>query len=179
MRFDIDSFRANFKDGARSYLFYYKPVFPGSLGVDSDKATYLVKTAALPETTTEEITTSWQGQDYKVAGKYSYSDWQVSFNVDKDAKIITAFQDWANLIHDPTTNMYTSPADYMSDQQLDLLGLNGEPIMKYKLMGCWLKSINSVTLDYSQNDFVQLDVTFSYVYHVIDKTKYGNMPTFG
>jgi hypothetical protein len=179
MRFDIDGYRSNFQGGARSYLFYYKPVFPGGIGTESDKATYLVRSTTLPDTSIDEIITSWQGFDYKIAGKYTYSDWTVSFNIDIDAKILEYLQNWASLIHDPTTNTYTTPVNYMVDQQIELLGLDGNVVTKYKLFGCWLKNINTVSLDYNQNDVAQIDITFSYIYHVTDKAKYGIAPTFG
>lgn len=179
MRFDIDSYRANFQGGARAYLFYYKPIFPGGVGTESDKATYLVRTTSLPETSIDDIPLAWQGFDYKVAGKYSFTDWTVSFNVDADAKVLTYFQNWMNLIHDPTTNTYTNPVNYMLDQQLELLGLDGKPIIKYKLFGCWPRTINSSSLDYTQNDVVQFDVVYSYIYHVTDKASYAVPPTFG
>jgi hypothetical protein len=178
-RFDVDSYRANFQGGARQYLFYFKPVFPSGLsGADTEVATYLVRTTTLPETSTEEIVVNWQGFDYKVAGKYTYADWTVTFNVDVDAKIIAMFNNWAALIHDPTTNKYTFPNEYMVDQQVELLDLQGTPTTKYKLFGTWPKMIGNSNLDYSANDVVQFDVTFTYVYHVIDTVKYGVTPTF-
>lgn len=178
-RFDIDSYRANFQGGARSYLFYYKPVFPASIGASSEIATYLVRTTSLPETTIDEIPLAWQGFDFKVAGKYTYSDWNVTFNCDADANIQKYFHQWMALIHDPTTNVYSNPTNYMVDQQLELLGLTGSPIMKYKLFACWPKMIGNATLDYSQNDVIQFDITFTYLYHVTDKAAYGVVPTFG
>lgn len=179
-RFDIDSYRASFQGGARQYLFYYKPTFPGGIaGADTEKATYLVRATSLPETSTDEIVLNWQGFDYKIAGKYTYSDWTVTFNVDMDAKIQQMMMNWASMIHDPTTNIYSAPATYFADQQIELLGYDGNPIMKYKLYGAWPKSIGTATLDYSANDVVQFDVTFTYIYHVSDNAKYGGTVTFG
>ena len=186
-RFDIDSYRSNFQGGARQYLFYYKPVFPSNIGggigggSDSggtDVATYLVRTTSLPEISMDEIVLNWQGFDYKMAGKYTYADWTVTFNVDVDAKVLQLFNNWATLIHDPTTNKFTLPRDYMVDQQVELLDLAGAPIAKYKLFGAWPKMIGASTLDYSSNDVVQFDVTFTYIYHVTDLVKYGINPTF-
>jgi hypothetical protein len=131
--FNIDAYRANFQGGARSYLFYYKPVFPSAVGTDTELATYLVRSTSLPETSIDEIALAWQGFDFKVAGKYIYSDWTVSFNCDADAKLQSYFHNWMSLIHDPTTNKYTTPVNYMMDQQVELLSLTGEPILKYKL----------------------------------------------
>ena len=179
-RFDIDSYRSSFGSGARSYLFYYKPLFPTSIaGVDSELATYLVKSTSLPETMHDEIITNWQGFDYKVAGKATFSDWTVSFNVDANAKIQTMYHNWAALIHDPSTNIYSQPSLYMVDQQVELLGLDGKPIEKYKLFGAWPKMIGNATLDYSANDNLTFDVTFTYIYHLTDTAKYAVTPTFG
>jgi len=177
-RFDIDAYRANFQGGARQYLFYYKPNFPVAIGGDVEKATYLVRATNLPDTTSEEIMTNWQGFDFKMAGKYSYSDWTVTFNVDRDAAIQQMFHNWAALIHDPTTNIYSAPSVYFADQQVELLDLDSQPILKYKLIGAWPKNIASANLDYSSSDIVQFDVSFTYLYHVIDKTKYGSTTTF-
>lgn len=176
-RFDIDSYRGNFQGGARSYLFYYKPLFPGEIGGNTDKATYLVRTTSLPETSIDEIPLAWQGFDFKVAGKYTYSDWTVTFNCDADANILSTFHSWMRLIHDPTSNKYSLPSIYMQDQQLELLSLVGDPIAKYKLYGCWPKSIGNSSLDYAQNDVVQFDITFCYIYHVVDRVQYDVPPT--
>lgn len=179
MRFDIDSYRAEFNGGAKSYLFYFKPTFPAQIGGDTNKTTYLVRTASLPETSIDEIQLAWQGFDFKIAGKYTYSDWNITFNCDSEANIQKHFHNWLSFIHDPTTNVYASPKDYMVDQQVELLGNNGEPIAKYKLFACWPKSIGQLSLDYTQNDVAQFDITFTYLYHVVDKSSYGVVPTFG
>ena len=178
-RFDIDSYRASFQGGARQYLFYVKPVFPAGIpGADTELATYLVRTSSLPETMTEEITTQWQGFDYKQPGKFTFSDWNITFNVDLKANIQTMFMNWIVATHDPTTNMYQLPSNLMSDQQLELLGIDSKPILKYKLIAAWPKAMTAVTLDYGSNDVAQFDVTFAYIYHVTDKAQYGVMPTF-
>lgn len=177
--FDVDSYRANFQGGARAYLFYYKPLFPNAVAGNTDKATYLVRATSLPETTIDEIPLAWQGFDFKVAGKYTYTDWTVTFNCDADADVQKYFHNWMSIIHDPTTNIYTSPRDTMVDQQLELLGLDGKPIMKYKLYAAWPKVIGNSSLDYANNEVVQFDITFAYVYHVTSNATYGVTPTFG
>ena len=177
-KFDIDSYRASFGAGLRSYLFYYKPLFPTSISADSELATYLVRSTSLPDVTNDEIITNWQGFDYKIAGKLTFADWSVQFNVDINAKIEQMFHNWAALIHDPTTNIYSLPTNYMVDQQIELLGLDGNPVTKYKLYGAWPKMVGNSTLDYSANDTLQFEVTFTYVYHVMDLATYGVAPTF-
>ncbi|MFA5196796.1 MAG: phage tail protein [Bacteroidales bacterium] len=176
---DIDSYRANFNGGAKAFMFYYKPIFPGEVtAVDTEKSTYLVRSTTLPETTIEEITTNWQGFDYRFAGKYTYSDWTVTFNCDSKSDVHVAFGDWMRMIHDPTSNIYTEPNTYMVEQELHLLGVDGLPIQKYKLYGAWPKSIGPITLDYATNDVCTFDITFSYVYHLSDKVGYATGGTF-
>jgi hypothetical protein len=179
-RFDIDAFRANFQGGARSYLFYYKPLFPASVGsgTDVDKSTYLVRTTAVPSQNVDEIPLNWQGMDYKIPGKYTYDDFTCTFYVDLDAKVHELFMSWQRMIHDPTTNIYQLPASVLMDQQLELLGLDGNPVAKYKLIGAWPKNIGNITLDYTANEPAYFDVTFAYIYYVMDKVSYGNAPQF-
>jgi hypothetical protein len=177
--FDIESFRAKFQAGSRAYLFYVKPIFPLGLGADTDTATYLVRAASLPETTNEEIVINWQGFDYKMAGKATYAAWAVTYNVDKDADILKWYLEWARIILDPTTNVHGSPVDYMVDQQVELIGLDGNAILKYKLVGAWPQSIGAVTLDYATSDVAQFDVTWTYQYHVVDRgVAYVSPPSF-
>ena len=179
-RFDIDAFRANFQGGARQYLFYYKPLFPTSVGSggDVDKSTFLVRSTGVPSQSVEEIPLNWQGMDYKIPGKYTYDDFTVTFYMDLDVKIHQLFMTWQRMIHDPTTNIYSLPGAILADQQLELLGLDGNPISKYKLVGAWPKVIGNITLDYTANEPQYFDVTFAYIYYVMDKVSYGNNPQF-
>jgi len=176
--FDLDSFRANFKAGAKSYLFYVKPVFPLTIGANTEQATYLVNTSSLPAGTIEEQETAWQGYTYKVAGKSTFATWTVQYKVDALADIRRWFVGWQTLIHDPTTNIYSAPADYMVDQQVELLGNEGESITKYKLIGAWPSEIGEITLDYTATDLAIFDVTYTYQYHVVDGVSYGKPIAF-
>jgi hypothetical protein len=177
--FDIESFRAKFQAGARGYLFYVKPVFPLGIGADTDQATYLVRSSSLPESSNEEIVTQWQGFDYKTAGKKTYSPWEVTFNVDTGADLLKWYLEWSRIILDPTTNIHGSPTDYMVDQQVELLGLDGEPIIKYKMIGAWPQTVGAVALDYATSDFAQVAVTFTYQYFLVDRgVAYISPPSF-
>lgn len=176
--FNIDSYRANFKSGARQYLFYFRPMFPSVIAGATETSTYLVRATSIPETTTEEIVTNWQGFDFKQSGKYTYTDWTVTFNVDNNAVIYNYYMTYLNYIHDPTTNISKTHANYFIDQQLDLLDLSGNKVMKVKLIGSWVKSVAAATLDYSSNDILQFDVTYSYLYHTVSNTVYGNPITY-
>lgn len=162
---NIDTFISKFKTGARSYLFYMEPKFQGNTSLASVDARYLVKSTSLPTSSFEELTASWQGFDYKAAGKRSYDNWTVSFNVDYGAKIRTAYIDWMNLILDPRTNKPSLPSEYMADQVVSLLSVeNFEPVLTYNLWRAWPSQVGEVTLDYADSAYATFDVTFTYLY---------------
>jgi hypothetical protein len=169
--FNLDQFRAKFLGGARSYLFYFRPMFPSSFGITTEDAQYLVRTTSLPESTLTPITVPWQGQDYKIFGKHEFADLTVTFNVDVKSKIRLAYESWSHYIHDPETNIYEMPDNYMADQILYLLDYNGDPIMTYKLFGAWPSSIGAITLAYDTVDIAQFDVTFAYQRHTFFEGK--------
>jgi len=172
--FNLDSFKANFETGSRAYLFYIYPLFPtGTLlgSIQANNVRYFVKSSTLPDSTIEEIQSNWQGYDYKVGGKLTYTDWVITFNVDMKADLYASYLQWHQLIHDPTTNVHSTPSKYFQNQQLELLGLDGSPTLTYNLIGAWPKVVGQITLDYAQNDIAQFDVTFAYMYHVTSGTR--------
>lgn len=176
--FNIEHFRANFRDGARGYLFYVKPQFPADIGSDANRAIYLVRSTSLPASTLEEVIVPWQGYDYKLAGKYTFEDWTVTFNCDADADIYTWYMSWMKRIHDPTSNEHGHPSDYMVDQIVQLLNTRGQVILQYKLVNAWIGSIGAMELAYDSTEIAQFEVSFKYMYHVIDRVTYGSMPSF-
>jgi len=166
--FDIQSFKSNFDGGARAYLFYYYPNIPNSLL--GEKISYLVKTATLPGSTLEEHTAAWQGNTFKFSGKHTFEDWTINFNVDPDAKIRIDFENWQRQkIHDPVSNKYGAITEYMRDQQLQLLGYDGEYVLEVTLYNAWPKTIGALSLDYASSDTLAFDVTFAYTHYTMKR----------
>jgi len=174
-RFNLEGFKQGFRDGARANLFYYIPNFPaGVSGAESNRAMFLVKTASLPATTIEEVAVNWQGYDFKYAGKHTYSDFSITFNVDAGAGIRMVFEDWINeRMHNPETNQYHAYSDYMVDQKMQLLGYDGTPITEYTLHDAWPKEVGAIELDYSSNEIATFTVNFAYSYHTYSATGSG------
>lgn len=131
---------------------------------------YFVKSTTLPESSIEETTSYWAGQQIKYSSVRRTTDWEVTFLVNNDASIIRKFWEWHLILHNPETNMYGNPTDYMCDQTIQLLGLDGSVICNYKLFGAWPKQIGQVSLDYSSNEFAEIAITFAYQYHTITET---------
>lgn len=140
-----------------------------SLGTSDFK--YFVKSTSLPESMLEEASTFWAGQQYKMSSVRRSQDWTVTFLINDDANVVRKFWEWHLMMHNPELNMYGSPKDYMADQVVQLLGLDGYPICTYKLFGAWPKSIGQVDLDYTSNEFATVDITFTYQYHTVTQTE--------
>lgn len=175
-RFDIESYKANFRDGARQNLFYFLPTFPPDViegDMNNERTSYLVRSTSLPASTIEEVQLNWQGFDFFVGGKHTFAELSLTFNLDDKGLLRLTFENWINKIHDPVTNEYGTIALYMFPQRLQLLGYDGTPIMEYLLHHAWPKEVAAATLDYSTNDVVQFDVTFRYAYHTITSKPTG------
>jgi hypothetical protein len=177
--FDINTYKTRFLGGARQYLFFVLLQFPGTTmdynssslltsfgkGSQSDLFPYLVRTTSLPDSSFEEIPNVWQGHAFKMAGARNYGDWQLSFNIDEQGRILDRFNAWHNMIYDPVSQSYNEPKTYMVDQQLFLIDGNGEATKEYKLIKAWPKAISQTSLDYASTDLATVDVTFSYQYY--------------
>ena len=165
--FNIDSFKANFVNGAKQYLFYIyldNPIASGNM----DKNVYLVSASSLPEGTIDPIETQWQGQTYKFGSTHTFADWNVTFKVDAKARIRTEFEDWQKIIHDPETNIHGNPSDYMRTQKITMLDGVGTPIKSKLLVDAWPTTMSEITLDYASKEIATFDVTFSYLYYKND-----------
>lgn len=174
--FNIEAFKANFGDGAKSSLFYYSPSWPTALDapLTEQQTIYLVKTAQMPSTAMDEVTINWQGFDWKFAGKHTYADVTITFNVDLEAKVRMLFERWSNLIHNPNTNFYSTHNVHMKDQRMQMVGYEGETILEFVLHDGWPKEVGQISVDYSSTEVATFDVTFTYSYHEVSFKEAGN-----
>lgn len=139
----------------------------GTLDLNTEDFKYFVRSTTLPESAVEETSTYFCGKQYKLSSVRRTQDWQVQFLVNHDATVLQKFSEWNYLMENPETGAYGKPQDYMTDQSIQLIGLDGAAICTYKLYGAYPKSIGAVTLDYASNEFATFDVTFGYQYHTV------------
>lgn len=166
MGFNLDSMVGSYKDFARGYLFYAK-VTGGGVSFDS-KHPYLVNSTVLPAQAIEPITTNWQGNEYKIGGVNTFSDFTITFKSDVKNDLRTKFLEWTKEIHNPTTNVHGNPDKYFGQVDLTQLDVEGKPIMSYSLINAWPSSVGEMTLDYSSKEISTFDVVFTYQYHTVD-----------
>lgn len=161
--FAIDAFRSNFINGARGYLFYVIPTFPSRASAGSLKPnpTYLVRSSTIPQRTVEAAPTNWQGYTYNLGGKSTFSDWSITYTVDKTCQLYNKYIEWTNLVHNPKTNVHGDPNDFMVDQAVQILSLDGKSsILDINIIGCWPTSVSELSLDYAGSDILTFTVTF-------------------
>ena len=168
--FDIGSFKANFDNAAKNYLFYVlldMPTLTGSLTARGSK--FLVRSSTIPGKTVEKKEIGWQGYKFNFGGTTTHEDWTVTFMVDTNADIYKSFVAWSNMVHNPRTNVHGNPSDYMRDQRVQLLSLDGtNSIMDINLIGAWPTQIANLDLNYDNTDIATFQVTFAYIRHEIE-----------
>jgi len=169
---DLDTFATNFNGGARAYLFEWVP--NTSLGIMNEKDKFLVTASKVPATVIEPIVIEYQQVEFKFGGKKKFDDWTLSFNVDNAAEIRKKFEKWYNKIHQVEKDGFSHKylKDYKSDEEFHMIGKSSllssiDTILTVKLIDAWPSSIGEITMDYSDQNFAQFDVTFSYQYHII------------
>lgn len=167
MGFNLDSMIGAYKDFARGYLFYARVTSPGSAALDQNHP-YLVQSTTLPAQSIEPITTNWQGNEYKIGGTNTFSDFTITFKSDTDQDLRTKFLQWVKAVHDPVSNKHGKPNEYFGQVDLTQIDVNGEKVMSYSLINAWPSGVGEISLDYSNKEISTFDVTFTYQYHVVD-----------
>lgn len=163
--FTIDTFRQNFVNGARSYLFYVIPSFPSKVTSFANnlktRPVYLVQSSSIPSRTVNEVKVNWQGYEYNLGGNSKQDDWDITYVCDKTCGLYNAYLQWIDLVHNQTTNVHGDPRDYTVDQYVQLLSLDGKKaIADIKLVGTWCTSVESISLDYSTSDIIKFKASF-------------------
>jgi len=164
--FNLQGLWGKHRDFARAYLFECR-INGFNTEFDTEFA-HLVKSTRLPERSISQITTDWQGNNYKIGGTSEYTDFSITFNVDEYGNIRTEFMKWQDKIHEPENNIHGSPDEYFKDITLKHLNGIGNSIVTYKLIDAWPTSVGEISLDYSTKEIATFDVTFAYQYHKLE-----------
>lgn len=71
--FNLEAFKANFRNAAKQYLFYIYINNPVSQ-LGTERTVYFVRSSSIPEGTIDPIETAWQGMTYKQGSTFTFSD---------------------------------------------------------------------------------------------------------
>jgi hypothetical protein len=180
MGFNLDDLMGQYKDYARSYLFYCKVLAAPVGALVSMEHHYLVNSTQLPQQNIDQADVNWQGNIYKLATTNTFDDFTVTFRSDAAHDLRRNFLSWMSQIHNPVDNVHGDPGQggYFGTVSLDQLDKEGSPIMTYTLIGAWPKIVGELSLAYDSKEVATFDVTFAYQYHTVDDVFGGeNTPT--
>jgi hypothetical protein len=161
--------------GARPNQFYVQLTFPSYVGlgvVAGQQAQFLCRSAQLPASTIEPITTLYRGRPVQFAGERTFAPWTVSIYNDTTFNIRNALEVWQNGIQNYNTTLgKTNPRDYQVDLGVFQLDRSGAIIKSYKFIDAMPVNIGPIQLDFDQqNQIEQFDVEFTYNYFTSNTT---------
>lgn len=162
--FHVNDLKSNLGAFARGYLFNIFFI-SAPVAVTEEKISYLVRASSVPESTIDPIEVPWQGQMYKIGSTHTFSEWECTFNVDREASILTQMHEWSRLIHDPATNLQGVPSDYFGEIQIEQLDVQNNVISTFQLHQCWPSTVGAIDLAHDNKDIAQLSCTFTYNWH--------------
>lgn len=161
--------------GARPNQFFVQLTFPSYVGlgvVAGQQAQFLCRSAQLPASTIEPITTLYRGRPVQFAGERTFQPWTVAIYNDTTFNIRNALESWQNGIQNyDTTVGRTNPTEYQVDLQVFQLDRSGAIIKSYKFVDAMPVNIGPIQLDFDQqNQIEQFDVEFTYNFFTSNTT---------
>lgn len=163
MAFNINEFKAQLVGGgARPTLFQVQitnPIVP----IADIKVPFMVKAAALPESTLGSYVIPYFGRQIKYAGDRVFNDWPVTIINDEDFAIRNAMESWSNAINTHGSNLRSLPQSYKSNAIVTQFGKDGKALRTYVFEGMYPVNIDAIPLSWEQTDTIEeFGVTFQY-----------------
>jgi hypothetical protein len=170
----IEDFKSKLTGGgARPNLFRVVLAWPGASGLDQEKASFLIKGAALPASTIGTVEVPFRGRKLKIAGDRAFETWSITVINDNNMTIRTAFENWMNLInaHSANVSAYTggNSLNYMAQMQVQQLDRADNVLKEYTFIGAYPINVSAVELSYDTTDAIEeFTVEMNYQYWTDD-----------
>ena len=127
-------------------------------GIDA----FLVKTAARPEITTEEVTINWINSTRYVAGKTTFGTLAVTLHDPIAPSGAQQVMEWIRLCFESVSGRAGYPDFYKRDIQLKMLDPVGTVIQLWDIKGAFLLSANFNEITYEGSDMVEIALSIRY-----------------
>ena len=176
-RSNVSEFLQTIGQGVKPNMYLIDMQFPGALakeGEDQNLTNLLCKSAALPGSNLGVIEVPFRGRTVKIAGDRTFDTWSATFFNDKDFKLRTFFEQWANSIntHEGNTSpLFTPNASngYTADlgvKQLEKDSTDeGSVLRTYNLKYSFPTNVSQIDVAYDSNDQIEeFTVEFQYSY---------------
>ena len=176
---NVNTFLSKIGQGVKPNMFEAAIKFPASMenrpqGDELDLTSILCKSAALPGSNLGVIEVPFRGRTVKIAGDRTFDTWTATFFNDKDFKLRSFFETWANQIntHEANTSPLFTPSEsdgYMADLEVKQLEKDGSEsgsvLRKYTLKYCFPTNVSPIDLAYDSNDQIEeFTVEWQYSY---------------
>jgi hypothetical protein len=177
-RSNVSEFLQTIGQGVKPNMYLIDIQFPAALSKDQvedqDLVNLLCKSAALPGSNLGVIEVPFRGRTVKIAGDRTFDTWTATFFNDKDFKLRSFFEEWANSIntHEENTSQLFTPnnsSGYTADLGVKQLekdsSATGSVLREYNLKYCFPTNVSQIDLAYDSNDQIEeFTVEFQYSY---------------
>jgi len=174
---NVSSFLQTIGQGVKPNMFLINIAFPEQIKLESEDqklTNILCKSAALPGSNLGVIEVPFRGRTVKIAGDRTFDTWTTTFFNDKDFKLRSFFEQWANSIntHEGNTAPLFTPNNsdgYMADLGVKQLEKDaseeGAVLREYTLKYCFPTNVSPIDLAYDSNDQIEeFSVEWQYSY---------------
>jgi len=174
---NVSQFLQKIGQGVKPNMFLIDINFPQSIALqteDQQLTNILCKSAALPGSNLGVIEVPFRGRTVKIAGDRTFDTWTATFFNDKDFKLRSFFEQWANSIntHEGNTSPLFTPNNsdgYMADLGVKQLEKDsseeGSILRAYSLRYCFPTNVSQIDLAYDSNDQIEeFTVEWQYSY---------------
>ena len=174
---NVSSFLQTIGQGVKPNMFLINIAFPEAIKLESEDqklTNILCKSAALPGSNLGVIEVPFRGRTVKIAGDRTFDTWSATFFNDKDFKLRSFFEQWANSIntHEGNTAPLFVPnnsSGYMADLGVKQLEKDsseeGAILREYTLKYCFPTNVSPIDLAYDSNDQIEeFTVEWQYSY---------------
>jgi hypothetical protein len=182
---NVSTFLTNIGQGVKPNMFSVDINFPAALKelaanavnlTEVELSTLMCKSAAIPGSNLGVIEVPFRGRTVKIAGDRTFDTWSATFFNDKDFKLRSFFEFWANQINTHEGNTAplfipnsTGETGYMAELYVTQLekdqSESGSALRTYKLHHCFPTNVSQIDLAYDSNDQIEeFTVEWQYSY---------------
>lgn len=139
-------------------------------GNPSAQVSFLCKASKVPNAPLAVNNAFYMGRPFKYPGDKSFNPWSITCYNDGSYSLRKAFETWMNLMNTNRTNVGANAMNqYMTDWTVTPLTREGNPIVTYKLVGCWPSTLSEITLDMAAStEPSTFEATIEYQYFEIN-----------
>ena len=127
-------------------------------GIDA----FMMKTAARPQKTFEEITIDWLNQKRFLAAKSTWNPLNVTLYDPVSPSASQQVMEWIRLAHEDVTGRAGYAEMYKRNVEIKMVDPMGTVVQHWILEGCWVQDANWGDMDYADGAPVEIALTLRF-----------------